>query len=239
MSEKLSKKELIHEFSNLSIDTLKEIAYILDYKDLINLCLTNKRNNNKLCQNDLFWRVKYEKEFGEYSRAGPSPEKLYYILQSLLKEIQKVSKIALKYIKQFVPYNQISMETKIDTLISFLNYFIYLETLIKTPFAVIVSNLKDLDHLKYESTLISNQLINYKYNEEKIPDLLIASPFLNCKDDLSVYKRYYKIFRSLSNSFIKNMILFYLKNSENKVKLLENIKNKDFRYISTIFEISL
>jgi hypothetical protein len=52
--EKLSKNELFL------------FAVELDYPDLVNFCLTNKKINEKICRNEEFWFYKLKKEFPDY-----------------------------------------------------------------------------------------------------------------------------------------------------------------------------
>ncbi len=48
-------------------DILRKIALDMDYKDIINLCKSNKKINDKLCKDEHFWRMKYEKDIGSFS----------------------------------------------------------------------------------------------------------------------------------------------------------------------------
>ena len=47
---------------NLSRDTLILIALEMDLSSILELCKTNKRINEKICQNDMFWLNKIKKE---------------------------------------------------------------------------------------------------------------------------------------------------------------------------------
>lgn len=56
-----------NELAKQPKDILRKIALEMDYKDVINLCKTNKKINDKLCKDEYFWKMKYEKDIGSFS----------------------------------------------------------------------------------------------------------------------------------------------------------------------------
>jgi len=48
---------------DINKDILIKLALDLDIPDLISLCRTNKSINNKICNNNNFWRIKLNKEY--------------------------------------------------------------------------------------------------------------------------------------------------------------------------------
>lgn len=221
---------LTETFSNLSTDVLHDIAFRLDYKDLINLCTASLRQNELLCQNDRFWKVKFQKEFGKSVKLGPIPEKTYYIIKSLEKEINKVSVQAKKNLQLMIPFKDVNDETKIRTYLSFLNYFAGVERDMNIPFQSVVFSSSKIDLSHYETLLVNFK----KLEKTRVPDLMIVAPLYLKNFDDKIWDEYYKIFQTLTRTFIRNLISFYVKTSQTKDILIKNLQNPKYHYLNPV-----
>jgi len=62
---KISKIKQLQSLNNISKDVLILIALKLDYGSILNLCEVSKQFKDELCDNNYFWKLKYEKDFGK------------------------------------------------------------------------------------------------------------------------------------------------------------------------------
>lgn len=95
-------------FNNLPEDVQRKIALELSPSDLINFCLTEKQKMDKICNSDIFWRLKLEKDFRQvfyyYKKHNiilKNPKNTYmrlfteqarFIEDKLLNEIEEIRK---------------------------------------------------------------------------------------------------------------------------------------------------
>ena len=82
----------ISKLEQLPRDVLWELAINLDYADIIKLCQTNKNLNQKLCQQDTFWRRKLLKEYPDYEQLFPKR------LPTLREEYERANRFSNKII---------------------------------------------------------------------------------------------------------------------------------------------
>ncbi|GAH68795.1 unnamed protein product, partial [marine sediment metagenome] len=59
------------KLTDLPPDMIREIGLELSLNDLFNLCRVNKKLNKFLCDDEIYWRLRYERDFG---RASPHPK---------------------------------------------------------------------------------------------------------------------------------------------------------------------
>ncbi|GAG60386.1 unnamed protein product, partial [marine sediment metagenome] len=72
-------------FRDLPPDMWFKLAMEMNYPDLINFCLSNKRINQKVCNQEYFWKYKLNRDFFEYKNSflDKNVKEKYKLLYSL------------------------------------------------------------------------------------------------------------------------------------------------------------
>ncbi len=78
---KLCQRETMN---NLNRDELISLAVELDLPSLLNFCKMNKRTNDKICNNEIFWKTKLNKDFPNFVNRQNSYKKQYLFLNKIL-----------------------------------------------------------------------------------------------------------------------------------------------------------
>lgn len=70
-----------------NVDELFLLALELDLSSIINFCKTSKRVNEKICKNELFWKLKVDRDFlGFTNRQNSYKEQYVFLTKILTKE---------------------------------------------------------------------------------------------------------------------------------------------------------
>lgn len=189
----------LSRFNFLPEDIQRKILLELSPNDLINVCLTQKDKMEKFCDNDIFWRLKIQKDFPEdfyyYNKNNlilKNPKNTY--IRLFTREIREFEKILNRELNG----NNLTIETKIEikkkyrqTISALLNVLHELQKIPNYPASLVYKSLnKNLDET-------DNKIIN-----------LIKGEFLKADINLkeAEYDTFINIIKSGINSDVKKFI---------------------------------
>lgn len=142
----------IYNLPSINNDNFYEIILGLKRQDLINLCLTNKALNEKLCNNEDFWRTKFIKEYGNIQfNSNYSWKQLYWNYNS------NYNKLYIFNDYDYTPSKYLNIQFK-DISYNFARNAVYL---IDTEDNVY--SRKDDPGIDFKLTNIKASLINFDY----------------------------------------------------------------------------
>jgi len=125
----------IKNLANQPTEIVSKFAIDLNYKDIINLCQSNKELNEKLCKNKYFWFQKYKKQqlgnktFKQYYQVVSSwNEHFVYVLDEMINFINlnfKIQKAAYHFMLTGLEFmfKHYAFEVKGDALRNYLSKF--------------------------------------------------------------------------------------------------------------------